>query len=321
MKGKPYPSPEELERLFRLFLLGLDDMEVLTDMEGTAFPRRGIRFVRNRRKEFDIAMKVLAESVLDEARLSISTGQLAAHMQDIKAIATRLMDDVRLPTAFDIFHPSLPGVLRQGGLLRWEVTEDGNIDVTLPAEDSEGGDSLFQALLSHLNTGDLEQTVSDIDLWREQSRHYLAECRGLLEAVRHELESRMQAKLLRGDETSPGVTADFAAAACVALVEGPGVFRAPEYDPYQISDHLYGLRWCSITIAMAENESDLDRHEQMHRQMIEDFAQSQRIVELAELRADVDRLQRRVFGHLNRFCHTIPLPGYCGLCHPLPGSR
>lgn len=55
------PSPEELEFIFGCFQEGLNDREVLEEIQGTAFPRRSPRFLRDRRREFDAAKKVLTE--------------------------------------------------------------------------------------------------------------------------------------------------------------------------------------------------------------------------------------------------------------------
>ena len=53
------PSPEELEFIFDCFSRGLSDKEVLDEMQDTEFPVRNPRFMRERRKEFNTAKKVL----------------------------------------------------------------------------------------------------------------------------------------------------------------------------------------------------------------------------------------------------------------------
>ncbi len=52
-------SPEELEFIFELFLRGLENKEVLHEMEDKEFPKRNARFIRDRRRHFDAAKKVL----------------------------------------------------------------------------------------------------------------------------------------------------------------------------------------------------------------------------------------------------------------------
>jgi hypothetical protein len=61
MGKKPGASPEELEFIFKCFLRGLTTTEVLAEMEDTEIPKRSPRFIRELRKHFDAARKVLEE--------------------------------------------------------------------------------------------------------------------------------------------------------------------------------------------------------------------------------------------------------------------
>ena len=61
MGRKPGASPEELEFIFRCFGRGLVNKEVLDEMEDTEFSKRSPRFIRELRKHFDVARKVLGE--------------------------------------------------------------------------------------------------------------------------------------------------------------------------------------------------------------------------------------------------------------------
>ncbi|MFC1968571.1 hypothetical protein ACFLVX_04205 [Chloroflexota bacterium] len=61
MGKQPGPSPEELEFIFKCFMRGLQNSEVLEEMRDTEFPVRNPHFMRDRRREFSTARKVLEE--------------------------------------------------------------------------------------------------------------------------------------------------------------------------------------------------------------------------------------------------------------------
>lgn len=57
MSKQVSPSPEELEFIFECFSRGLSDREVLDEMQDTELPVRKLRFMRDRRREFNAAKK------------------------------------------------------------------------------------------------------------------------------------------------------------------------------------------------------------------------------------------------------------------------
>lgn len=77
MGKHPGASPEELELIFGYFLRGLQNKEVLDEMEDTEFPKRNPRFIRDRRLHFNAAKKVLEKQGLEQSSKSptISSGK------------------------------------------------------------------------------------------------------------------------------------------------------------------------------------------------------------------------------------------------------
>ena len=57
---KEEPSYEELEFIFERILKGLSDSEILVDMQNEPFLLRKPGFIKRRRKEFDVAKRVIA---------------------------------------------------------------------------------------------------------------------------------------------------------------------------------------------------------------------------------------------------------------------
>ena len=78
MGKHPGASQEELEFIFGCFLRGLENKEVLDEMEDTEFPKRNPRFIRDRRIHFDAAKKVLERQGFEQLRKSptISTSSV-----------------------------------------------------------------------------------------------------------------------------------------------------------------------------------------------------------------------------------------------------
>lgn len=70
MGKHPGASPEELEFIFECFLRGLFDRDVLEETQDTEFPRRNPRFIRDRRREFNAAKKVLEKHGIEQSRKS-----------------------------------------------------------------------------------------------------------------------------------------------------------------------------------------------------------------------------------------------------------
>ena len=89
------PSPEELEFIFRCFLRGLDNAEVIHEMGDTELPRRDTRSIRQRRREFDAAKKVLGEAQESESRrevlLDIMTTRCQEHWDDLVKVANQIL--------------------------------------------------------------------------------------------------------------------------------------------------------------------------------------------------------------------------------------
>jgi hypothetical protein len=89
MGKQPSPSPEELEFIFGCFARGLADTEVLDEMQGTEFPLRNPRFIRDRRKEFNATKRVL-QAQLQKEEDPIISKRKEEHFLHLAKIAEEL---------------------------------------------------------------------------------------------------------------------------------------------------------------------------------------------------------------------------------------
>ena len=123
MGKRPGPSEEELEFIFKKFLNNLPDQEILNEMEDTTFPKRNLRYLRERRRHFYAAKKVLQiqlEKEIDpiivqrekdhfDHLADITQGLLSGNLDNVTAKSTKAGDQ------FDIFEYIFwEGGLRQG---------------------------------------------------------------------------------------------------------------------------------------------------------------------------------------------------------------
>lgn len=115
MGQNPTPSPEELEFIFSRFADGMTDSSVLDDMGDEGFPRRNPRFLRDRRREFDAAKKVLEINIKAEIDPIIVKAK-KAHFAKLTDIATTLLaNDVKYvyPNPTDNWSAALSPALPQ----------------------------------------------------------------------------------------------------------------------------------------------------------------------------------------------------------------
>ena len=90
MGKQPAPSAEELEFIFQCFLRGLSDGEVLEEMQGEEFLLRNPRFLRDRRRHFEAAKKVLIEQARREVDPVIAQSR-KEHFEHLADIARTLI--------------------------------------------------------------------------------------------------------------------------------------------------------------------------------------------------------------------------------------
>ena len=315
MGKRPGPSAEELEFIFGCFVRGLSDAEVLYEMEDTDFPQREKRFIRERRRHFEAAKKVLMREELARAERIVTADELARHRQDIKALAERLEQELQVPSARDIFSLPLREEYAYQGILSWRLTAQGAVDVSLPLERDAGLKPVRQSLLRHLESGGFAEATSKLGQWKDQCAQYLTQCYKLLETVRTALEEK-GATVPDREETRPGPAVSLPLAVCIAVVEGPGLFHGPEYEGFQHSDRLFGLRWCGETLAFAATNEGLDHYQHLHASLRERFVASRAARDIHERHTHLESIQRQVEGNLNRFCAAVPLPGSCDICRP-----
>lgn len=92
MPEKPEATTEELEFIFRRFVQGLSDKEILEEMNDTEFPLRNTRFVGEMRRYFEAAKGVSREQLLSEIDPVINQ-QRIEHLQRLAETAGVLLED------------------------------------------------------------------------------------------------------------------------------------------------------------------------------------------------------------------------------------
>jgi hypothetical protein len=95
MGKQPSPSPEELEFIFKCFGDGLDNNEVKYEIENTSFTPRKIRFIRDRRREYDAAKKVL-QSEVQKQHDPLMIERMKEHHYQLADIAAKLLTGLGL---------------------------------------------------------------------------------------------------------------------------------------------------------------------------------------------------------------------------------
>jgi len=149
---QPGASPEELEFIFECFLRRLSDGEVLEEMQDHPFPLRSVRFIRDRRREFNAARKVLEIQVQKEFD-PIIVKRKEEHFEHLADIADKLLarnlDKVIQKTSpprgdqFDMFEYFWKGI----GITREHLSDilGEHVDAFFDANDVD-----FEYFLSHL---------------------------------------------------------------------------------------------------------------------------------------------------------------------------
>jgi hypothetical protein len=115
MGKQPSPSPEELEFIFKCFRKNLSDKEVIEELQDKTFPPRKIRFIRDRRKEYDAAKKLLQDKV-QKPDNTLITARRKEHWDSLADIAKALYENIDFITErqskgdkWDIFQYSVYG--------------------------------------------------------------------------------------------------------------------------------------------------------------------------------------------------------------------
>ena len=85
-------SSEELQFIFNCFKRGLSDKDVLDEMDGQDYPIRNVRFIRNRRRHWEAAQKVLNTSSHKIFSPAI-TEELRSHYLYLAEIAHALLEN------------------------------------------------------------------------------------------------------------------------------------------------------------------------------------------------------------------------------------
>ena len=217
MGRQPGPSPEELEFIFECFTRGLSDREVLDDMQDTDFPVRNPRFIRDRRREFNAAGKVL-EVTLKQEIDPVLVRAKQEHMDNIRGLIEEWRDAVETPK---IDKMSLTGE----GYLR------------LPFSKLEYQfNPLFNCLREHLAFPTLWQNHS---LWIRKIPSYFDSCKNLIKEITE--DDRVAKWLVEHPKWEEGVVVE-PVLKCIsdrALGKEPELLNEPdpetgELEPYML---------------------------------------------------------------------------------------
>jgi len=92
MGKNPGASEEELEFIFKCLADNLPDRTVLEELESESFPKRGIRFIADRRREFNAAKRVL-RAKLEKEIDPIVVQSKQKHYEELTELAHALLED------------------------------------------------------------------------------------------------------------------------------------------------------------------------------------------------------------------------------------
>jgi len=155
------PSPEELEFIFEGFTRGLSDREVLDEMQDTEFPLRKPRFIRDRRKAFNAAGKVL-EITLKQQGDPVLTKAREDHFSDIRNLIEEWKDDVHTPRVDEM-----------------SLTREGYLKLPFSKLEYQFN-PLFDCLREHLPLPALWQNHS---LWIHKIPDYFNSCQNIIKEI------------------------------------------------------------------------------------------------------------------------------------------
>ena len=155
------PSPEELELIFNCFARGLSDREVLDEIQDTEFPVRNPRFMRERRREFNAARKVLEVTLEQQIDPTLAKAK-EEHNAEIRALIEEWKDAIKTPKIDEM-----------------SLNLEGNL--TLPFSTHEYQfHPLFKCLKEHLPRTNLWQNYS---LWKNKIPDYFDSCKKLIKKI------------------------------------------------------------------------------------------------------------------------------------------
>lgn len=164
------PSPEELEFIFGCFLRGLSDREVLDEMEDTEFPLRNPRFMRDRRREFNAAKKVLRDQIGKEVDPLIAKSK-EEHLTEVRSLMEQWLEVMKTPQIHDV-----------------------TLETPCPFEILQAN-PLFECLREHLPFRSLWLNYY---LWTDKTTHYLDSCQSLIREI---IEDEMAINLMNESPT------------------------------------------------------------------------------------------------------------------------
>ena len=161
MGKQPSPSPEELEFISECFTRGLSDWEVLGEMQDTEFPLRKIRFMRDKRREFNATRKVLEVTLKQQVDPALVKAK-EEHFAEIRSLIEVWKDAVQTPKVDET-----------------SLSEEGYLKVPFSKHEYQFN-PLFDCLKEHLPFPTLWQNHS---LWINRIPDYFDNCKNLIKEI------------------------------------------------------------------------------------------------------------------------------------------
>lgn len=219
------------------------------------------------------------------------------HKQKMREVARSLQSEVGLPYVLEIFLPP------------------GRSTVTLSID--QEGNHLYQGLHSHLETGGFSDVLEEIREWKHGAGLYLAKCHDLFKNVRGEIASDEVIVPPDGQPESGLIIDDFCGTLCadvVGKVTGYPTHLGYKTERHFLRPHLWVLRYGAYGIYLSLTKEDLEKHQNMHKDLIGKYVSDAATREMATQREKLSEIGIQISRQLLKFSDMERLPGHCGLC-------
>jgi len=310
------PTPEELKFIYNLFLEGYSDADVLKEYEelrkhgklGARPYRQDIRFVRQRRKEFDVLRELLELRVKQQLDPALEKAR-EDHLNNIRAqienwkgcVCVRDIATID-PNNFPCNYSSIPR--------SWQDLET---------------EPLFNALRQHLPFPDL---WSNWDAWKERYSKYLSQHEALREQILKDaklvfnLPTYYEAFPEVKQRLVPHLTLAFEKPFFDAFADKANG-REHELEELKFSPQphpgpekgimLEGLHTGSYEVLIAENVKE--NCEPKYQKMLQDYLQKKEVANLIKLRDELRNATVGINATLNKILERWDYISYtCELC-------
>ena len=221
----------------------------------------------------------------------------APHKQKMRELAVSLQREVGLPYVLEIFLGP-----------RFNT-------VALGIDNEEN--HLYQGLRSHLQSGGFSDVLKQIRDWETGAGQYLAKCQDLLKGVKSKIPSN-EVRVSPNGEPKPGlIIGNFCGTSCadvIGRVTGFPTDLRYTTERHFLNPDLSVLKYGAYGIYLALDTEELEKHEEMHKDLIVAYASDPATVDFATLRKKLSEIDTQISRQLQKFIDLERLPGYCELC-------